>query len=197
MFAWRAVRRARQVKYSLSIPAARLPASAPESATWWPTPGSSVELKPGGWGALSRWPPQGAWGGGETGRGAWLPRPAPSRGRCPSPPAGRATTAKMASPGDPRKGLRSGLGLNPRLPDTHHVSQAAELLQPEEQALDGLLHLLRLKRANILEISKWFPGRQTPFIFFFFLSKLNLRIILPVPSRPTFPFQNLLKLRWK
>lgn len=110
-------------------------------------------------------------GGGETGRGAWLPRPAPSRGRCPSPPAGRATTAKMASPGDPRKGLRSGLGLNPRLPDTHHVSQAAELLQPEEQALDGLLHLLRLKRANILEISKWFPGRQTPFIFFFFFKQ--------------------------
>lgn len=33
----------RKVKYSLSIPAERLPASVPESATWWPTPGSSVE----------------------------------------------------------------------------------------------------------------------------------------------------------
>lgn len=83
----------------------------------------------------------------------------------------------MASPENSRKGLESGLAPGA----TYHVREAAELLQPEQHALDGLLHLLRLERDNIPQISKWFPGRQTP--FFFSYSKLNLGIIGPVPSR--------------
>lgn len=71
---------------------------------------------------------------------------------------------------------------------THHVGQAAELLQPQEHPLDGLLHLLRLKD-SVLEVSERFPGRQVPFIFK--KSKLNVRVIRPIPSRPTFPLQNL------
>lgn len=42
---------------------------------------------------------------------------------------------------------------------THHVGQAAELFQPQEHPLDGLLHLLRLED-SIPEVSTWFPGRQ-------------------------------------
>lgn len=50
--------------------------------------------------------------------------------------------------------------------DTHRVHQAAKLFQQEEHPLDGCLHLPCLQKDIVLQISKWFPGRQTPFTFF-------------------------------
>lgn len=128
-------------------------------------------VKASGGRALTRWPPRGALCGEREGEGeGGFPRPAAAHASC------SLSHLQDGSPGRPRRALKPGPGLDPRLPGrpspcqpgTHHVSQAAKLFQPEEQPLDGLLHLLRLKRDNILEISKWFPGRQTPFIFFFF-----------------------------
>lgn len=175
-------RLARKVKYSLSIPAGRRPASGPRAPPGGLLPPPPWSESVSGGRALTRWPPQGALCG-ERERGRETERE--REGGFPRPAAAHASCSlshhQDGSPGRPRRALKPGLGLDPRLPGrpspcqpaTHHVSQAAKLFQPEEQPLDGLLHLLRLKRDNILEISKWFPGRQTPFIFFSFFFKAN------------------------
>ena len=108
--------RARKVKYSLSIPAERLPASGPRVPPGGPLP-----------------PPR--WNKGISGEGrhqdGCLREPCAERGRgCELPPRPAAAHASCSlshhqggSPGKPRKALRSGLGLHPRLPGRHSPCQ--------------------------------------------------------------------------
>lgn len=108
--------RARKVKYSLSVPADRLPASGPRVPPGGPLP-----------------PPR--WNEGISGEGRYqdgrLREPRVDRGRgCELPPRRwprlplvKPPRHRGGSPGKPRKALKSGLGLHPRLQGGHSPCQ--------------------------------------------------------------------------
>lgn len=90
----------------------------------------------------------------------------------------------MASPENSRKGLAPGVAKPPLPGRAHRASQAAELLQPEEHPLDGLLHLLRLKETMSWRLASGFQGDKCPSSGKKEKGKRNLRVICPAPARP-------------